>query len=77
MADSCKIVEIEKCHNFHTLQIESVSPEGQGATKMMIQRIRKMKEKIPELFDIDEVLELYPVTYENSLNNVLRLEVTR
>ena len=59
---------------FFSFQIDASVDTG---TKMMLQRIRKMREKVPPLFEIEEILEKYPVTYENSLNNVLRLEVTR
>lgn len=43
----------------------------------MLQRVRKLKEKVPSLFDLEVVAERFPVSYEDSLNNVLRLEVTR
>ena len=54
----------------------AVSSDSEG-TKMMLQRLKKLRKRIPELFDMDIISEKFPVTYENSLNNVLRLEVTR
>ena len=54
----------------------AVSSDSEG-TKMMLQRLKKLRKRIPDLFDMDIISEKFPVTYENSLNNVLRLEVTR
>ena len=59
------------------LQLEIVAPENKDATKLMLQRIRKLIERVPNQLDSNEVVNKFPVTYENSLNNVLRLEVSR
>ena len=59
-------------------QVEVVGPEGKDATNLMLQRVRKLrKDKVPIQFDFGEVAGKFPVSYENSLNNVLRLEVSR
>lgn len=34
-------------------------------------------ERLPEEFDVDTVLELYPLMYTNSMNTVLRYELIR
>ena len=57
--------------------MEVLAPEGKDATKLMLQRVRKLKERVPNLLDSDEAAKKFPVTYENSLNNVLRLELIR
>ena len=63
---------------FCSLQVEVVGPEGKDATNLMLQRVRKLrKDKVPIQFDFGEVAGKFPVSYENSLNNVLRLEVSR
>ena len=54
-----------------------MAPENKDATKLMLQRIRKLIERVPNQLDSNEVVNKFPVTYENSLNNVLRLEVSR
>ena len=43
----------------------------------MLQRVRKLHERVPEIIPFEEVVEKFPVSYEDSLNNVLRLEVSR
>ena len=62
---------------FLFFQMESAVSSDSEGTKMMLQRLKKLRKRIPELFDMDIISEKFPVTYENSLNNVLRLEVTR
>ena len=59
------------------LQVKVVGPEGKDATKTMLQRVRKRREGVPQPFCFEDIDEKFPVSYENSLNNVLRLEITR
>lgn len=37
----------------------------------------EIAKKLPTLYDVDAVAELYPIEYENSMNTVLRQELTR
>ena len=62
---------------FLIFQMEVLAPEGKDATKLMLQRVRKLKDRVPNLLDADEAAQKFPVTYDNSLNNVLRLELSR
>ena len=57
--------------------MEVVGPEGKDATKLMLQRVRKLRERVPSSFSFEDIAEKFPVSYSESLNNVLRLEITR
>ncbi|XP_035775701.1 dynein heavy chain 3, axonemal-like [Anopheles albimanus] len=37
----------------------------------------EISNKLPQLFDVDAVAELFPIEYENSMNTVLRQELSR
>ncbi|XP_072239156.1 dynein axonemal heavy chain 1 [Leuresthes tenuis] len=59
------------------LQPRATSSEGKSQEEMVEEIVAGIVEKVPQPFSIQEVIEKYPVLYEESMNTVLVHEVIR
>jgi len=57
--------------------LSSATEDVTSASSALLSNVGKLIQLLPPLFDLDAVLSKFPISYENSLNTVIRLEVSR
>uniref|UniRef100_A0AAG5CMJ1 Dynein heavy chain 3, axonemal n=1 Tax=Anopheles atroparvus TaxID=41427 RepID=A0AAG5CMJ1_ANOAO len=67
---------IEETNSTHLFAGTASADTGQHEDPVLL-LCTEISRKLPNLYDVDAVAELFPIEYENSMNTVLRQELTR
>ena len=60
-----------------TLQPKTSSGAGKSREEMVEEECQRILSVVPEVFNMEEVMQKYPVLYEQSMNTVLTQELIR
>ena len=60
-----------------SLQPKTTGGSGKSWAERLDEGAKSIEERLPELYDIEKVVALYPVKFEESMNTVLTMELVK